>query len=83
MAEVNLSATRPGYMIRTADHKYIAYQDDPVEQLFDMKNDPGEMKNLAGESSHAAVLEAHRKLLREQWTRLDMAPNAPKPGQQG
>jgi len=80
MAEVSLSGRLPGYMIRTPAHKYITYRGDPVEQLFDMKKDPGETKNLAGESSHAHVIEAHRRLLREQWARLDMAPNAPKAG---
>ncbi len=63
-----------GRMIRTSGYKYIAYQGDPVEQLFDMKNDPWETKNLAGESRHAATLTEHRKLL-EDWTaRLDVAP---------
>jgi choline-sulfatase len=83
LAEVNLSGPQPGYMLRTPDHKYITYHGDPVEQLFDMRSDPGETKNLAGEARHADTLNAHRKLLREQWARLDFAPNAPKPGQPG
>ena len=63
-----------GRMIRTADYKYVTYEADPVEQLFDMKNDPWETKNLAGESRHAAALADHRKLL-ESWTaKLDVAP---------
>ncbi|KPL11118.1 hypothetical protein AMJ85_04510 [candidate division BRC1 bacterium SM23_51] len=63
-----------GRMIRTPRYKYVAYEGDPVEQLFDMKADPGETKNLAGESKHAAALEEHRRLLRDWTSRLDVAP---------
>ena len=79
MTEAVLSTPQPGYMIRTKAYKYISYNDDPVEQLFDMATDPGETKNLAGEGRHAGVLEDHRKLMREQWGRLDLAPDAPGP----
>jgi len=80
MAEVKLTSPKPGRAIRTPDYKYIVYHGDPVEQLFDMRNDPGETKNLAGEAAHASALEEHRALLREQWSRLAPAPNAPKFG---
>ena len=40
-----------GRMIRTADHKYVTYYGDPVEQLFNMKSDPGETKNLVNDPS--------------------------------
>ncbi len=63
-----------GRMIRTADYKYIAYEGDPVEQLFDMKNDPWETKNLAGEPRCASALADHRKLLAAWSARLDPAP---------
>ena len=66
---------RTGRMIRTPDYKYTTYYGDPVEQLFDMKSDPGETKNLAGESRYAAVLEDHRKLLKEWETHLDVVPD--------
>ena len=52
-------------MIRTPGHKFIAYKDDPVEQLFDMRADAGEMKNLA--TGPGSTLEEHRKLLKD-WT---------------
>ncbi len=52
-----------GRMIRTDQYKYITYKGDPVEQLFDMKNDPWETKNLADESKFASALDDHRKLL--------------------
>ena len=42
---------RTGRMIRTPEYKYIAYQNDPVTQLFDMRSDPGELKNLAPEAA--------------------------------
>jgi len=68
--------TRTGRMIRTPDYKYIMYQGDPVEQLFDMRADPGETKNLAADQAHAASLEEHQKLLRDFEARLDVAPEA-------
>ena len=77
MAEVKLTGATPGYALRTPDHKYITYQGDPVEQLFDMRNDPGETRNLAGEAASADVLAEHRALLRHARSRLDLAPNAP------
>jgi arylsulfatase A-like enzyme len=48
--------------VRTADWKYIRYIDiKPVyEQLFDLKNDPREETNLAGDAKHAARLEEMR-----------------------
>lgn len=63
-----------GRMIRTPDHKYITYEGDPVEQLFDMRSDPGETANLAAEGEHADALRAHRRLLREWEAHLDKAP---------
>jgi len=63
-----------GRMIRTAGYKYITYQGDPVEQLFDMKHDPWETRNLASDSRHAAALAEHRKLLKDWSARLDVAP---------
>lgn len=66
-----------GRMIRTPNYKYVAYSGDPVEQLFDMKADPGETKNLAGVSQYDTILEDHRKLLREWEERLDVAPETP------
>ena len=62
-----------GRMVRTAQYKYVMYEGDPVEQLFDMRADPGETRNLAAEGKHAEVLEAHRRLLREWEVRLDKA----------
>jgi arylsulfatase A-like enzyme len=66
-----------GRMIRTPDCKYIAYKGDPVEQLFDMRNDPWETKNLAADPRFASTLEDHRRLLREWESTLDNAPLSP------
>ncbi|MCX7015001.1 MAG: sulfatase-like hydrolase/transferase [Candidatus Sumerlaeota bacterium] len=66
-----------GRMVRTPDYKYVVYKGDPLEQLFDMKNDPGETKNVAGDSQFASVLEDHRKRLKEFESKLDLAPAKP------
>ena len=52
-----------GRMIRTDRYKYVRYQDDPVEQLFDMKDDPWETKNLYDDSKYRSVVQDHRQLL--------------------
>ncbi len=58
---VSESATT-GRMLRTAGHKLIRYEGDETSQLFDMKADTGETKNLALDSRHGALL---RDLQRE------------------
>ena len=66
-----------GRMVRTERYKYIAYKGDPVDQLFDMKDDPGETKNLATSSAYASALAEHKKLLKDWERRLDVAPKVP------
>jgi len=70
-------STNTGRMVRTPSFKYIAYKDDSVEQLFDMRTDPGETKNLAESSRYALVLAEYRKMLRDWESRLDVPPNVP------
>ena len=70
-------SSNTGRMVRTPSFKYIVYKDDSVEQLFDMRTDPGETKNLAESSRYALVLAEHRKMLRDWESRLDVPPNAP------
>ncbi|MHC4251689.1 MAG: sulfatase family protein [Planctomycetota bacterium] len=66
-----------GRMVRSARYKYVSYDGDAVEQLFDMRADPGETRNLAAEGSHAAARDEHRAMLIE-WERgLDCAPGLP------
>ncbi|MBA7622952.1 Delta 4,5-hexuronate-2-O-sulfatase [subsurface metagenome] len=76
-AEVRIT----GRMVRTPDFKYIAFEDDPVVQLFDMKNNPGETKNLFEDSQYASVLEEHRRLLERWESRLDPMPRPAPRGQ--
>ncbi len=52
-----------GRTIRTADFKYVKYKDDPVEQLFDIRNDPGETKNLYQKPEYMDIIQEHRKIL--------------------
>lgn len=68
-------SSNTGRMVRTQRYKYITYKDDPVEQLFDMIDDPGETKNLATGSKYASTLAEHRRMLKDWEARLDVAPN--------
>ena len=55
----------------------IRYVDAPVERLFDMKNDPGETRNLASDSHYGAALAAHRRLLGQHEAVLDVLGDIP------
>jgi len=70
-----------GRVIRTEHYKYVMYQGDPVEQLFDMKADPWEMQNLFDDSKYAAVMKDHRKLLEHWEAKLIPAEVQPLPPQ--
>ncbi|MBI2441155.1 MAG: sulfatase-like hydrolase/transferase [Lentisphaerae bacterium] len=53
-----------GLMMRTGKYKYCLYSWGKYrEQLFDLENDPGEMVNLAGETSCQPELQQHRDML--------------------
>jgi len=55
-----------GRMVRSDRYKYCLYSlGRRRECLVDMKNDPGEMKNLAGNPAFSAILLEHREYLRE------------------
>ncbi|MFW6158262.1 MAG: sulfatase/phosphatase domain-containing protein, partial [Planctomycetota bacterium] len=48
--------THPFYGIRTPRHKYVRYYGpDNTEELYDLADDPGELRNLAAESEYADV----------------------------
>jgi len=64
-----VSESQNGRMLRTGRFKYCLYDSgDHREQLTDMKNDPGEMKNLAKVPAFRDVLDEHRRLLKD-WVR--------------
>jgi arylsulfatase A-like enzyme len=56
--------------IRTADWKYTVYTDEPrtTEELFDLRADPLEERNLAGHAAAAGRL-AQLRARREAWLR--------------
>ncbi len=57
-------------MIRSERFKYVLYQaaESHCEQLFDMWNDPGEIRDLAADARYTEVVEQHRERLRT-WCR--------------
>lgn len=55
----------PGRMVRTDRFKYTHYLEGNGEELYEMKNDPGEMKNLAGRPEFEKPLAEHRDILKE------------------
>ncbi len=59
-----VSESQNGRMLRTDRFKYCIYDSGRHrEQLIDLKNDPGEMKNLAELETYKDVLNKHRQLL--------------------
>ena len=55
-SEFNLGNARAKYMIRRGDFKYNFYKSDTPE-LYDLKRDPKEMRNLANVSEYKAKME--------------------------
>lgn len=60
-----------GHMIRTEQYKLIHYDNDPVKQLFDMRNDPWETVNLAQEGRYQRTVQDHMHLLQDFEGRLE------------
>jgi arylsulfatase A-like enzyme len=57
---------KTGRMLRTDRFKYIVFScGQRPEMLFDLKNDPGETRNLAANPEFANELQRHRRLLTE------------------
>ena len=55
---------RQGRMLRTDRFKYVVFNGGQrPEQFFDLQLDPGEVRNLVGDSEAAKELDRHRELL--------------------
>lgn len=63
-----------GRMVRTPEYKLVTYQGDQTDQLFDLRQDPGEMRNLAFESRYAEVVANLKNRLAEWESLLEKAP---------
>lgn len=64
LADYKPDTTRTGRMVRTSGFKYIQFSTGRNnEQLFDMNNDKGEMRNLAYDPRYKNQVEKHRQLL--------------------
>ena len=61
--------TTPGRMVRGPRYKYTHYLEGNGEELYDMKKDPGERKNLAKDPKYSKILAEHRALLDDYLTR--------------
>lgn len=63
-----------GWLVRTPDYKYVLYEAGKNrEMLYDMKNDRGEMRNLAIEHKYQEIVKQHRAMLSE-WMEKHPAP---------
>ena len=77
VTETNFNQTKGtlGWMVRTPKYKYVLYDKGQYrEQLFDMENDRGEMRNLAVENKFEDILREHRALL-ENWLKTHPGPD--------
>ena len=63
-----------GRMVRTPEYKLITYQGDTVDHLFDVRNDPWEMHDLATDARHSDRVPDMKKLLRDWEGGLEPAP---------
>ena len=77
VTETNFNQTKGtlGWMVRTPKYKYVLYDKGQYrEQLFDMENDRGEMRNLAVENKFQDIVREHRALL-ENWLKTHPGPD--------
>ena len=63
-----------GHLLRTPGFTYIIYSAGKnPEQLFDIRADPGQTRNLVKNSDYQTVLKEHRQLLRD-WVKQTKSP---------
>jgi arylsulfatase A-like enzyme len=63
-----------GFGIRTRDHLYALYdRGESREQLYDLRQDPGQTRNFAADPDYAEILKQHRALARQEGV-----PNVPE-----
>lgn len=67
------NAVSPGRMLADRRFKYIHYREGDGEELYDLKNDPGETRNLAPLPEFGRTLAHYRALLREHVAATDDA----------
>lgn len=66
-------------MVRTERYKYVLYDKGRHrEQLFDMKNDRGETRNLMMENAYEKVAQQHRDILEKYMNAYKIRPTRPK-----
>ncbi|MDP0496356.1 MAG: sulfatase-like hydrolase/transferase [Verrucomicrobiota bacterium JB024] len=53
----------PGRMVRSVNYKYTHYREGYGEELYDLREDPGETRNLVLAPQYLNVLQEHRSLL--------------------
>ena len=72
------SKTR-GWTVRSERYKYVLYDKGRHrEQLFDMQNDRGEMRNLMMENAYEEVAQKHRDILEKWMNTYKIRPTRPK-----
>jgi uncharacterized sulfatase len=58
----------PGRSVRTPEWRYTEWDEGRQGvELYDEKNDPGEMKNLASDPKHAAVIAELKAMVKKNW----------------
>ncbi len=63
--EYVIGETVDARMVRSYDYKYIVFEPGGQEQFFDLRNDPYEMKNLAGDQSISFIIDEKRAILKQ------------------
>ena len=61
-AEYGLNSKQPKYMMREGDWKYTHWVHD-IPELYNLRNDPAELHNLAARPEHAATVNRMRSTL--------------------